>query len=586
MKSVFLRKLLFLIASAVLLSSLLTAGLYVIFTSQMTIRMKSRELQPKARALSRLLGDVQTGELQEDSFMRMIARDAELWDAQLLLLDANGSAMASSHMPGVDVEKNEVSPDLQKQISLVMAGEEIEAILRLHSTSSPMLVVGTPVKRDDNVSGAVFLAKPVNEVNSAMGGFQTVLISSLFIGLPIVCLFVYLTTRSFTRPMQQMRDNALAMARGNFHVYVSENQRGEMGELAFSLNHLSRELSHTISQLTMERNRLRWVLDSIGDGIAAVNAMGEITHANPSIYRLLELEPGDVRALRELLLQVAPEVFHEKEITESVSRNMVTDGQAVLKLTVSPIEGADNLSAGYVAIFQDVTESERLEQTRREYVANVSHELRTPLTALRGLIEPLSDGMVKREEDRSRFYSIMLRETLRLARLVDDLMQLSRLQSASESVHKQAFELHALLLDVAEKCQIYADEAEVELQVEPTDVRVWGERDRVEQVLIILLDNACKFTPKGGHIKITTQRAQDKAWVNVRDDGAGIAPGDLPHVFERFYKADRARSSGGTGLGLSIAKEVLEQLGERIEVTSKPGEGACFRFSIQLEGAK
>ena len=220
---------------------------------------------------------------------------------------------------------------------------------------------------------------------------------------------------------------------------------------------------------------------------------------------------------------------------------------------------------------------------RREYVANVSHELRTPLTAVRGLLEPLADGMVKDEEDRQRYYRIMLHEVLRLSRLITDMMTLSRLQSGTEYMEVVRVDLNTLIRDIASGYSGTAHQKGIELVVDsPEPVPdAMTDPDRIEQVLIILIDNAMRYTPEGGTITIGMRNAKESIVLTVTDTGCGISEADLPHIFERFYKVDKSRGEGGTGLGLSIAQFIMEKLGESIRVKSELGKGTSFILTVK-----
>ncbi len=258
-------------------------------------------------------------------------------------------------------------------------------------------------------------------------------------------------------------------------------------------------------------------------------------------------------------------------------------GSTVLLAHITPLTGEDGRIAGAVCMLSDITQAELLETTRREYVANVSHELRTPLTALRGLVEPMRDGLVKTEADRQRYYDIILRETMRLSRLIDDLMELSRLQSGTLSMECEDTDMSLILGDLQEKYQAIAEDNDIEfsLSFDPETVpRVWTNSDRAEEVLVILLDNAIKYTPAGGRVTLGAAVRPDRLDLSVADTGIGIAEADIPHIFERFYKVDKAHHSKGSGLGLSIAHEMLERLHSELTVESKEGEGSVFRFSL------
>jgi signal transduction histidine kinase len=268
---------------------------------------------------------------------------------------------------------------------------------------------------------------------------------------------------------------------------------------------------------------------------------------------------------------------------EPVSMHYTLPNDRALWITIVPVTDEIGECTGVVGLFKDVTDLERLEKTRRDYVANVSHELRTPLTAVRGLLEPLSDGMITDEETKQRYYRIMLREVIRLSRLITDMLELSRLQSGTEHMELHAVDLVELLQDTR---QNYVNEAaqrgiSLNLQLEQIPYAMTDE-DRVEQLLVILIDNAMRYTPEGGSITISASQTKgERILVTVSDTGCGIAPDDLPHIFERFFKTDRSRKEGGTGLGLSIAKQIIDKLGENIYVESRPNEGTSFHFTLK-----
>ena len=235
-----------------------------------------------------------------------------------------------------------------------------------------------------------------------------------------------------------------------------------------------------------------------------------------------------------------------------------------------------------MGIVSDVTSAERLEQTRRDYVANVSHELRTPLTAMRALIDPLRDGLIKTEEQRQMTYDVVLRETMRLTRLVSDMLELSRLQSGKASLTKSVFCPGPLLELIRETYSAYAEDYQQTFIYDVPDVLpdVLGNPDRTQQVLIALLDNAFKYSNEGGTVTLSVSVTGDVIRVTVRDTGIGISPEDLPHVFDRFYKADKSHGGKGTGLGLAIAYEIMKQLGEDMKVESIQGLGSAFTFTL------
>ena len=389
------------------------------------------------------------------------------------------------------------------------------------------------------------------------------------------------------KQISDLRDVAVAVGKGELDARADEKAPGELGELGKALNNLSYQLSRNMYLLIIERNRLKQMLYGLSEGIVAVNAKGRITHRNPALERLFSGEKASEGSDPRLKIVPDQSVWEDFDRVvrtgESVARNLELKGR-VLKLVISPLIDEIGTTAGAVGLISDITQQERLERTRRDYVANVSHEMRTPLTAMRALIEPLKEGMVATEEDRMRYYGIILREVMRLSRLIDDLMELSRLQSGALAIQTEKLRLDDLVEGLCERYEAIAREHNLRFEIE-TDFQqcpaVISNLDRVEELLVILLDNAIKYTPQEGTITLAAKWDAKKVTLIVRDTGIGIDPEDLPYVFDRFYKVDKAHSGMGSGLGLSIAKELLKWMGEDIWVESEKGKGSAFGFTLQ-----
>ena len=387
------------------------------------------------------------------------------------------------------------------------------------------------------------------------------------------------------KPIMKLRDVAVAIADGNLDARASERSPGEIGQLGKALNNVSRQLSRSMYSLILERNRLKHMIDGLSEGIVAIDNEGHVTHTNPALDRMFTKQKSI--HLPDPRMKVIPDktIWEDFDSVmqsgEPLSRNLdVRD--MTLRLTITPTVDELGAIVGAVGLFSDITQMERLERTRREYVSNVSHELRTPLTAMRALVEPLKEGMVTSEADRMRYYDIILREVMRLSRLINDQLELSRLQSGTLAIQKSKMTLDDLVYDVCDRYSSIAEEHGLELKV-LTDFSecpmVYANADRVEQMLIILLDNAIKYTEEGS-VSVSATWDDEKVILSVRDTGVGIADEDLPYVFDRFYKVDKAHSGKGSGLGLSIACELLKRMNEEIWVSSEKGKGSEFCFTI------
>ena len=339
-------------------------------------------------------------------------------------------------------------------------------------------------------------------------------------------------------------------------------------------------------QLRSEKRQLNQILSSFSDGVAAIDSIGCLTHFNPALMQMFGAvdvkEPMDL-VPDETVWSVFREVY-ETKTPQTMHYHQTGDRE--LWISIVPIfsEDVDTVCVGVVGLFKDVTEFEKLDRMRRDYVANVSHELRTPLTAVRGLLEPLSDGLIRDEETRQRYYRIMLREVERLSRLITDMLELSRLQSGTEHMEISAVNTYEMLYDLWQSYKNEAEQHGIELILDAGETLSYTmtDEDRIEQILVILIDNAMHYTPEGGKITIGAVETNDgSVLVSVSDTGCGIAEGDLPHLFERFFKTDKSRKEGGTGLGLSIAKQIMDQLGETIYVESTVGQGTAFHFTLK-----
>lgn len=592
-KSVLMRRVFGVVVLAVLLTALFTALAYTAISRPVFTRIKANELLPKAQMLSRLAYRYQRGGVARELMDAVMEVSGETSDSLLgayaLVVDDQGQMLlSSSFLQNVNLEP------LKDYMSRIFAGDEVAASAYIQNARMDMVCVGTPVRDSaGTIHGAAMLFVPMVEATAAMGSLNRALLLSLVLVMPFMLVLTFVGTKYVIRPLKTMRDAAIAMAGGDFSVRADDTQRGEIGQLGSSLNFLARELSHNISALTIERNRFRQIIDGLSEGIAAVDTLGNITHHNPALVHLFERQArsSDDERMRLIPDESVWEDF-DRALGEGnpVMRSLNLPDR-VLRVVISPLADEEGRPVGAVGLFSDITQSERLERTRRDYVANVSHEMRTPLTAMRALVEPMRDGMVKSEEARQRYYDIILRETMRLSRLIDDLMQLSKLQSGNLALTTEPISIKVLLQDIAEKYRSAAAEAgmEFKMEIDPEQCpMVVSNADRVEQVLVILLDNAIKYTrisrPEGGKITLGGRVGQRRLTLFVRDNGIGISPADQPYVFDRFYKVDKSHSGLGSGLGLSIAREILNGMGEDIDVKSTPGEGSEFYFTLKLAG--
>ena len=586
-RSALLRRVYFAVLLALVISSVSVWILFMSLSNSLFLRLRAGELMPRAQSLSRIVESYLAGELEESLLISMVdvnEGDTSIMNAYLVVADANGNVVLDSD------QRRMLDPGtLAGPIQEMLSGRSVLYVLK-SVLNADIVTLGVPVESDGTIVGALILYIPQYEAIAARGALAGSLATSMGIVVPVVFLLTYALIYRLVMPLRHMRDVALRMADGHFDSLANENIPGEIGQLGSSLNRLSRELKQSISALTLERNRLVQILNGLSEGIAAVDPNGTLTHINPALETIFrpDHDTNDPR-MRVIPRREVWEAFDSAVKTGESAEIDLRVGESDIHCAISPVHDEKMRIAGAVGLFRDISNEVRLEATRREYVANVSHEMRTPLTAMRGLIEPLRDGLVTDENAKQRYYDIILREVLRLSRLINDLMELSRLQSGTVSIQPETFEIAYIVYDLAERYGAQARESGIELAVE-TDFTMcpplYSNPDRVEQVLVILLDNAIKYSPNGGRITLSGEWDEERAVLRVRDTGAGISEENQKRVFERFYKVDKSHSGTGSGLGLSIAHEMLRQMGESIWVRSREGQGSEFFFTVKLDRAQ
>lgn len=472
----------------------------------------------------------------------------------------------------------------------VLAGERVSAMQRFEFAQDVIIFAGVPITDESGkVLGGVILAQPVAQLHSLSRMIRIMLTIVVSVALLLAVILSLELTRLLVRPIQRITRAARRMEDGIYAERITQLPGDEIGELGHALNSMSGRLMDVIRNLRKERDKLELVISGIGEGLVAVDTYRHIVHANDAFLELLELTDasqlldadGTVGQRLEPLRALLMRCMHTGEAEQL---ELTTPSERAILASASALKDDSGTILGTVCLMRDVSEAQRLEQLRRDYVANISHELRTPLTGIRGMVEPLIDGILETEEERLDSYRIILKETIRLEKLVGEMLDISRLQDGRIRVELEPLELPGILEAAARSMRSIADDAGVALTVETDGSRLacMGNEDRIEQVLVILIDNALSFTPAGGSVTVFARDGGDKVYLGVRDTGCGIEKKDLPLIWERFYKADKSRMrTTGTGLGLAIAKLVTQLMGGEIWVSSEVGKGSEFTFTLK-----
>jgi two-component system phosphate regulon sensor histidine kinase PhoR len=448
------------------------------------------------------------------------------------------------------------------------------------------------------VVGVARVAYPLTSVEQARDAlWRTLLVAALLVSLP-AALLGGLLARSIVGPLTALREVAHSFGTGNLTARAGQ-PGGEIGDLGREFNSMADQLSSTIEQRTSERNQMAAVLSHMHDGILITDAQGHVESANAAACHLLDTTLPKVTG-RSLI-----EVTHSHELHQALRAVLTSKSGARRKLEVDigrrklaavvtavPDEGSGGRGPTGLLVLQDVTELHRLERARRDFVANIGHELRTPLASIKLLVETLTHSVRDDPDATQGFLSRIDVEVDGLTQLVRELLELSRLESGQVPLDRRAVDLAELLEKAASRLRTQAERAGVALYVDegPPLPPAYADPNRVEQVLVNLLHNAIKFNHPGGQVTLRVAPG-DGGWLRVcvTDTGSGIPPDDLPRIFERFYKVDKARTAtaergsereGGTGLGLAVARHIVQAHGGRLWAESAYGIGSTFYFTL------
>ena len=550
------------------------------------------DLQPLVTASTPLPG---AGRLQ--AIVRELSQRA---DARVTLVHASGRVLADSAVRDADlvgIENHRARPEIAQAVASG-TGTDLRAS---HTTGERTLYRAVRLSKPGSDSEALYLrlGLPMTALDQELFTLKrnlTLAFGSAF--LIAVGLSIWLA-RNLTQPLSDMATVARQLAAGNLAVKVNASGRDEVGVLAHTLNHMTEELRSKIEELSEDRAQLLAMLTSMVEGVMVLDSKGRILQVNPAWERMFGATRTEARGRQ------SSEVFAPPKLNDLVSAVLTSRaGQEAeillangrcLNVEASVAGGEQDNEACAVLVFHDITELRRLEHIRKDFVANVSHELRTPLTSIKGYVEALLDGGKDDPETSVRFLDIILKQSDRLNLILEDLLQLSKIESGQVQFKQEPLHIGSVVERTIAMIKPLADKKQHQLraQVDADLPLITGDQERLVQVVANLLDNAIKYTPEGGQITVaarripvrahrTTDRLRDGVELTVTDTGIGIPEKDRPRVFERFYRVDKARSRelGGTGLGLAIVKHIVEGHGGQIRVEGNVPSGS--RFVVQL----
>jgi two-component system phosphate regulon sensor histidine kinase PhoR len=455
-----------------------------------------------------------------------------------------------------------------------------------------LLYVALPIVNENAVAGAIRVSVPLSMLTAELRDTNVLLaVTGVFLAL-IAAVVVFIITRRITRPIEQMKKGAEEFASGDFSLKLSIPDSAEFAGLAVALNDMAEQLNARIQTVTAQRTEQEAILSSLREGVIALDQEERILYVNRTAAELLDVNSSQVRnrlmqaVVRGSELQrfISSRLSGEEYAAETVVLSGVKPGQ-VLQVGGAELRDAAGRLAGLVVVLNDITRLQRLENMRRDFVANVSHELKTPIASIKGYVETLREGAMDDPQALVSFLDRLAHNAERLNAIVDDLLLLSRIEQDGEQglVQHSDQSLRAIVESAITSCQDKADERQVTLAlICQNDLTVRANPTLLEQAVGNLLDNAIKYSDSGKTVEITVTREGDEAVIHVRDYGCGIEAEHLPRLFERFYRVDRARSRklGGTGLGLAIVKHIVQTHGGSVVVESTPTLGSTFSIHL------
>lgn len=464
-------------------------------------------------------------------------------------------------------------------------------------THSRVLINVHPIQSmtGDTVLGALYVKSDMEEQYQQIKNIAVIFVTASLLAVGISMVVAILIAHSITQPIGEMREQALRIARGDYSRKVTVHGKDELGQLAVTFNQLAEQIEETQDAMESERNRLNSVLSHMSDGVVATDRRGKVITINDMALSLLGISKEAAIGQNILNLLDIEKDYTLRKILESTEELLIERKESkygatmIIRVEFSMIRRESGFISGLVAVLHDVTEQEQNERDRREFVSNVSHELRTPLTSMRSYIETLSEGAWQDQEMAPRFLKITLDETDRMIRMINDLLDLSRMDNGNLKLNIEMVNFNELVNFVLDRFDVIIANSEKKYRIvreftqRPLFVEV--DTDRMIQVIDNIMNNAIKYSPDGGKITVRLMETHNNVILSITDQGLGIPKKDISRIFERFYRVDkaRARKQGGTGLGLAISKEVVKALGGTIWATSIENYGSTFYISLPYE---
>jgi len=501
--------------------------------------------------------------------------------ARVTIIDKDGKVVGDSEEDPATMDNHADRPEVKQ----ALAGGVGSSIRYSDTLRYDMMYVAVPISTNGEIVGVARVSIPLSRIDASMGHINMVIIVGALVAAALAILLAFQITRITVEPVKKLTKVSQRMAEGDLDQEIVVTSMDEVGQLARAFNRMASQLKQMMALITAERDRMAVILAHMDDAIFVIDGDGKVTMLNRAAEKTFQISKD--MALGHTFIEVVRDYELDALLQHCLTTREQQTGlvevrprKQLLGAIVTPFQG----EPGCLVLVQDLTELRKLETVRRDFIANLSHELRTPIASLKALTETLRDGAIEEPSVAKDFLNKMNFEVDRLAQMVQEMGDLSRIESGEAPLQKMSVNIADTVVRAVERLKMQSERAglRLETQIASGLPQVSADEDRVEQVLLNLIHNAIKFTPSGGRIDVMARVDGNNLLVSVSDTGVGISPDDLPRVFERFYKADRARAGGGTGLGLAIAKHIVEAHGGRIWAESVEGKGSTFSFTLPM----
>ena len=502
-------------------------------------------------------------------------------NTRITFIALDGTVLGDNDQTAASMENHATRPEVQA----ALAGNIGQDTRYSTTLREYMMYAAVPVLSQGQKIGVARVALPLTTVESSVNSEVLTIITAVVIAAILFILIAALIARMITKPVRQITKAAVGITAGNLGQQIEIRTNDEIGRLAHAFNEMSQNLKTTIAAIVDERGNLATVLTNLTDGVVMTDAEEKLLLTNPAAERLFNFKKENVNG-HPLI-----EAVHDYEIDEIVKKCLSTTHEQTAQLETNgrfirviavPITTGRSYST--LVLFQDLTELRNLQTMRRELIGNISHDLRTPIAGIKAMVETLQDTAIDDKQVAWDFLTRINGEVDRLTQMVTELTELSHIETGKAELRRVPTNLNYLIEEVVGQMSPQAESKPVTITTDFNSnlpvIKV--DKDRIRQTLTNLVHNAIKFNNPGGKVTITTTFDNESAIVSMSDTGIGISKEDLPHIFERFYKADKARSQGGSGLGLAIAKHTIQAHGGNISVKSEEGKGTTITFDLPL----